>query len=114
MLFSDNAKKVELGLMDDFNKAFEKALDNHEKLSNAVIDALARAESLAHKLEAAGSGYATAEGLGKKALAAAKELGIDLDSATKNRIESASRGSKDVSKESQSVRAAIKKAYGAF
>ena len=85
-------QKVELALVDDFTKVFEKAVNGDSSIGNTLISALSKAEG---KYKAVISDYENAIKLGEKATESAKELGIDLPSTFKNKILSSKAGVKE-------------------
>ena len=99
--------KVELGLVEDFEKIFNQALDNEGAVTDALIDALGKAEN---KYKSVISDFERAVKVGEEAEASAKELGVDLPSVLQNKIESARRAVK----ESQGFIAKIKQMYSIF
>jgi hypothetical protein len=86
-------QKVELGLVDDFKKAFEKTLDADTKVSTNLIDDLRKAEVEYNKIE---ENYKKVVKLGGDLQASAKDLGIELPKEILNNIESAEAGTKEV------------------
>lgn len=99
--------KVELGLVEDFEKLFNQALDSEGAVTDALIDALGKAEN---KYKSVISDFERAVKVGEEAEASAKELGVDLPSVLQNKIESARR----MAKESQGFIAKIKQMYSIF
>ena len=99
--------KVELGLVEDFEKLFNQALDSEGAVTDALIDALGKAE---YKYKSVISDFERAVKVGEEAEASAKELGVDLPSVLQNKIESARR----MAKESQGFIAKIKQMYSIF
>tara|TARA_Y100000114_G_scaffold30118_1_gene25774 strand:- start:73 stop:444 length:372 start_codon:yes stop_codon:yes gene_type:complete len=86
-------QKVELGLVDDFEKAFEKTLDADTKVSTNLIDDLRKAEVEYNKIE---ENYKKVVKLGDDLQASAKDLGIELPKEILNKIQSAEVGTKEV------------------
>ncbi len=102
-----SAQKVELALVDDFTKVFEKAVNGDLSIGNTLISALSKAEG---KYKAVISDYENAIKLGEKATESAKELGIDLPSTFKNKILSSKAGVK----EARTLIGKINQLYSAF
>tara|TARA_R110000823_G_scaffold12603_1_gene42345 strand:- start:18 stop:509 length:492 start_codon:yes stop_codon:yes gene_type:complete len=86
-------EKVELALIDDFEKKFDTTLDRDLKTSTSLIDDLRKAEVAYNKIE---SDYLVSLKLGETLLADAKELGVDLPTKIKNKVESAKVTIKDI------------------
>jgi len=99
--------KVELGLVDDFEKKFKKAVDDDSAIGGKLIDDLRKAEV---KYSQISKDYQELIKQGEKLESSAKELGIDLPVTIKNKILS----SKDGVKESQKLNQAITKMYSIF
>ena len=102
-----SAQKVELALVDDFTKVFEKAVNEDSSIGNTLISALSKAEG---KYKSIISDYENAIKLGDKATESAKELGVDLPSAFKNKIASSKAGVK----EAKTLIGKINQLYSAF
>ena len=98
---------LELGLVEDFTKVFESAVNTDSSIGNSLIDALSRAEN---KYKSVINDYEKAVKIGDDALAAAKELGVDLPAIVKNKIESSKAGIK----EARGLISQINKLYSAF
>jgi len=98
---------VELGLVDDFDKAFDKI--NAEDLRSGItlINALRKAEVSFKNVERE---YTDVIKIGEKAKEGAKELGIDLPKAISNKMLSAKEGIK----ESRMIVGKIKQLYSSF
>ena len=62
-------QKIELGLVDDFTKAFEKAVNEDSNIGNSLISALSKSEG---KYKSVINEYEKALKLGDKAIASAK------------------------------------------
>ena len=86
-------EKVELAIIDDFEKKFDTTLDRDLKTSTSLIDDLRKAEVAYNKIE---SDYLVSLKLGETLLADAKELGVDLPTKIKNKVESAKVTIKDI------------------
>tara|TARA_R110001606_G_scaffold35428_1_gene103047 strand:+ start:102 stop:452 length:351 start_codon:yes stop_codon:yes gene_type:complete len=102
-----STQKVELGLVEDFTKVFESAVKADSSIGNSLINALSRAEN---KYKSVINDYEKAVKIGDDALAAAKDLGVDLPSIVKNKIESSKAGIK----EARGLISSINKLYSAF
>lgn len=100
-------EKLKLGIVDDFDKAFNSALDKDTKIGTSLIDDLRKAEVAYKKIE---DDYSKAIKLGDKAKAQAKDLGIDLPKTFINKIASAEAGIKEASK----IASKIKSMYNIF
>ena len=100
-------QKIELGLVDDFTKVFEKAVNGDSSIGNTLISALGKAES---KYKAVIDDYEKAVKLGDKASDSAKDLGVDLPSTFKNKIQSSKAGIK----EAKMIIGKINQMYSAF
>jgi hypothetical protein len=83
-------EKVELGAIDDFTKAFEKALN--EPAADKLITDLRKAEV---GFEKAIKLFMKAEDIGEDLKKAAKDLGVDLPKVVLNKIESSKAGVKE-------------------
>jgi hypothetical protein len=99
--------KVELGLVEDFEKLFNQALDSEGAVTDALIDALGKAEN---KYKSVISDFERAVKVGEEAEASAKELGVDLPSVFQNKVETARRSIK----EAQGMLSKISQMYSAF
>ena len=100
-------ERVELGLMDDFEKKFKKVVDDDAAIGGKLIDDLRKAEV---KYSQISKNYQELIKQGEKLESSAKELGIDLPVIIKNKILS----SKDGVKEAQKLNQSIKKFYSLF
>ena len=99
--------EIQLGLIDDFTKVFEKAIDNDASIGVTLINALSKAES---KYKSVINEYEKAIKLGDKAIESAKDLGVDLPNTFKNKILS----SKEGIKEARTLLSKINQLYSAF
>jgi DUF1680 family protein len=90
--------KVQLGIKDDFNAAYEAAVDKDYIAEGQVIDAIETAVAGIQNLEAAQISYIRANGIGKKVEAAAAELGVDMDAQFKNKLATTEFRLKDIEK----------------
>jgi acyl-[acyl carrier protein]--UDP-N-acetylglucosamine O-acyltransferase len=106
--------KVQLSLLSDFKAKYEKAVDESASVANLVIDALQRAEVAAAKLKEISKMYQDAYALGVKLQASAEELGVKLDAAQLNAIESSKRNIDGEAQTANKVIGYIKQAYQAF
>ncbi len=86
------SQKVELGIVDDFEKEFEKANKEDISIGNTLISALSKAES---KYKGQINQYEKAIKIGDKAIETAKDLGVDLPNTVKNKILSSKEGIKE-------------------
>ena len=77
------AEKIELGMVDDFEKQFKKAMN--DTTADKLITDLRKAEVGFEKVI---KEFDKATKLGIKLIKAAKELGIDLPKTVTNRIDS--------------------------
>ena len=100
-------ERVEFALVDDFEKKFNKTIDENVKIGKELIDDLRKAEV---KYSQISKDYQDSIKQGEKLESSAKELGIDLPVIIKNKILS----SKDGVKETQKLNQAIKKFYSLF
>ena len=81
-----SVQKVELGMIDDFDKLFEKSLDASIKIQSTFIDAVSKAQS---QLKSNSGIMEKALKIGDELKKAAKDLGIDLPKGVLNKIDSA-------------------------
>ena len=86
------SQKVELGIVDDFEKEFEKANKEDVSIGSTLISALSKAEN---KYKGQINQYEKAIKLGDKAIETAKDLGVDLPNTVKNKILSSKEGIKE-------------------
>jgi len=84
--------KVELGLVEDFEKIYKGVVDADYDASGIINDAFIKAEK---KYKDIISDFERAAKIGSEAEAAAKELGVDLPNAFQNKVETARRGAKE-------------------
>ena len=106
--------KIQLSLLSDFKDKYEKAVDESASVANVVIDALQRAEVAAAKLKDISKMYQDAYALGVKLQSSSEELGVKLDAAQLNAIESAKRNIDGEAQVANKVIGYIKQAYQAF
>tara|TARA_Y100001938_G_scaffold100026_1_gene136744 strand:- start:202 stop:549 length:348 start_codon:yes stop_codon:yes gene_type:complete len=98
-------ERVELGLIDDFEKQFEKALKDNT--AEKLIDNLRKAEVGFEKVI---KEFDKAKKLGINLIKSAKDLGIDLPKAVTNKIDS----SQTEISENQKYISKIKSMYNIF
>ena len=84
--------KVELGLVEDFEKIYKSVVDADADIADSIVDVLIKAEN---KYKTLISDFERAAKIGSDAEAAAKELGVDLPSAFQNKVEITRRGMKE-------------------
>jgi hypothetical protein len=101
------AKKIELGLVEDFEKLFNKSLDASVKIGTTFIDAVSKAQS---KYKSNISDMEKALKIGNEIKKSAKELGIDLPKAVMNKIDSAEANIK----EEKGIISKLQKLYNLF
>ena len=87
-----STEKVELGLVEDFEKIYKGVIDAEYDASGIINDAFIKAEK---KYKDIISDFERAAKIGSEAEAAAKELGVDLPNAFQNKVETARRGAKE-------------------
>ena len=87
-----SVEKVELGLVEDFEKIYKSVVDADADIADSIVDVLIKAEN---KYKTLISDFERAAKIGSDAEAAAKELGVDLPSAFQNKVEIARRGMKE-------------------
>lgn len=104
-LFS--SQKVELGAVQDFEKAFNKANDNWGEIGQDLIKALAKAEAEYKKNIAL---WKVAEDEGERIVKASKELGIDVPKDVKIMLSNVKPSIKEV----EGYLSSINKMYGMF
>jgi hypothetical protein len=100
-------QKIELALTDDFDKLFNKGNDDNETIGKSLIDNLSKAEaSYKQNIQILQNAKKISEDLISKA----KDLGIDLPTATLNRIKSVDL----LIKENQTYLSKISQMYSMF
>jgi len=104
-LFS--TEKVELGVIQDFKKSFDKANDGGLKIGETLIDALSKAEQ---KYKQNISDFEKALKIGEKLTSSYKELGVDVPKIVSNQILSC----KSEIKENQKLISSISGFYSKF
>jgi len=104
-LFSN--QKVELGVIQDFKKSFDKANDGGLKIGETLIDALSKAEQ---KYKQNISDFEKALKIGEKLTSSYKELGVDVPKIVSNQILSC----KSEIKENQKLISSISGFYSKF
>ena len=102
-----STQKVELGLVEDFEKIYQKAINEEESIAVGIIDALGKAEN---KYKSLINDFERAVKIGDNAEASAKELGVDLPNVFQNKVETARRSIK----EAQGMLSKISQMYSAF
>jgi len=75
--------KIELALADDFISIFTKANNEQAKISQALVDNLAKA---ANSYKGNIDDWSKAQVIGNQLIARSKEIGVDLPAALINRI----------------------------
>jgi hypothetical protein len=97
-----SSEKIELGVVQDFTKLFEKALDKSLKISLPLLDTLskARGEYIQNNND-----WERALKISEKLLSSYKDLGVDIPQIIKNKILSCKAGIK----ENQKIISATKK-----
>ena len=100
-LFSEDkveleSHKVELALVDDFNKEYEKALDDQAKAENAIIDYNDLAVKIIANLNAAGQAFLKANARFQDIENMAADLGIEVSPQLKNKKQTISVAIKEI------------------
>ena len=88
--------KVELALVDDFNKEYEKALDDQAKAENAIIDYNDLAVKIIANLNAAGQAFLKANARFQDIENMAADLGIEVSPQLKNKKQTISVAIKEI------------------
>ena len=102
-----STQRVDLGIVQDFEKVFEKANDSGLKVSKTLIDALSKAEQK-YKLNL--SEWDRAIKIGEKLEQSYKDLGIEVPAIIKNKMASC----KSEKREEQGFISAINSFYSKF
>jgi vacuolar-type H+-ATPase subunit I/STV1 len=102
-----SAEKVELALVDAFEKKFKSLIDDSTSIGSQLIDALSKAENKYKQVKSEASALVK---IGDDLEAKAKDLGIDLPNTVKNKFESV----KAEIKEADKLIAKISQLYSAF
>lgn len=102
-----STEKVELALVDDFEKKFSSLMDNSSMIGNQLIDALSKAESKYKGLKSDASNLAK---IGDDLEQKANDLGIDLPNTVLNKFQSV----KAEIKEADKLIAKISQLYSIF
>ena len=89
------SEKVELGIVQDFDKLFDSVNDKDTNIGLSLIKALSKAEADYKKIINEWSEVAKSGGKGE---VLAKELGVELPKTFKNKIDSAESSIKEVQK----------------
>jgi len=100
-------EKVELAVIQDFEKVFDKANDSGLKVGQTLIDAMSKAEQ---KYKQNLSEWDRAIKIGEKIEQSYKDLGIEVPTIIKNKIASC----KSEKKEEQGFISAINSFYSKF
>ena len=79
------AQKIELALVDDFEKKFKSLIDDSTSIGSQLIDALSKAEN---KYKVVKSDAMALVKVGQDLEQKAKDLGIDLPATVKNKFKS--------------------------
>ena len=88
--------KIELGLIDDFNKDYQKINDVFFKTETSVVDYNELANKIASDFNSAGQILLTANKKFEDVLKSAKDLGIELPAQIKNQGEVLKLYAKDI------------------
>ena len=102
-----SSEKVELALVDDFEKKFNSLIDDSTSIGSQLIDALSKAENKYKQVKSEASALVK---IGDDLEAKAKDLGIDLPNTVKNKFQSV----KAEIKEADKLIAKISQLYSAF
>jgi len=102
-----STQKVDLGVVQDFEKVFDKANDSGLKVGQTLIDAMSKAEQ---KYKQNLSEWDRAIKIGEKIEQSYKDLGIEVPTIIKNKIASC----KSEKKEEQVFISAINSFYSKF
>ena len=81
----EKVNKIELGLVDDFEKQYEAIIDRDIKVSNKLIDDLRKAEVATKEIK---NDYEKVLKVGNKIEESAKEIGVELPQTLLNKIRS--------------------------
>ena len=102
-----SSEKIELALVDDFEKKFDRLMDDSASIGGQLIDALSKAENKYKQVKSEASALVK---IGDDLEAKAKDLGIDLPNTVKNKFQSV----KAEIKEADKLIAKISQLYSAF
>lgn len=102
-----SSEKIELALVDDFEKKFNSLIDDSTSIGSQLIDALSKAENKYKQVKSEASALVK---IGDDLEAKAKDLGIDLPNTVKNKFQSV----KAEIKEADKLIAKISQLYSAF
>ena len=102
-----SSEKIELALVDDFEKKFERLMDDSASIGGQLIDALSKAENKYKQVKSEASALVK---IGDDLEAKAKDLGIDLPNTVKNKFQSV----KAEIKEADKLISKISQLYSAF
>jgi hypothetical protein len=102
-----SSEKIELALVDDFEKKFDRLMDDSASIGGQLIDALSKAEN---KYKVVKSDAMALAKVGQDLEQKAKDLGIDLPATVKNKFQSV----KAENKEADKLISIISQLYSAF
>ena len=102
-----SSEKIELALVDDFEKKFERLMDDSASIGGQLIDALSKAENKYKQVKSEASALVK---IGDDLETKAKDLGIDLPNTVKNKFQSV----KAEIKEADKLISKISQLYSAF
>jgi len=102
-----SSEKIELALVDDFEKKFDRLMDDSASIGGQLIDALSKAENKYKQVKSEASALVK---IGDDLEAKAKDLGIDLPNTVKNKFQSV----KAEIKEADKLISKISQLYSAF
>ena len=90
-----SSEKIELALVDDFEKKFNSLIDDSTSIGSQLIDALSKAENKYKQVKSEASALVK---IGDDLEAKAKDLGIDLPNTVKNKFQSVQAEIKEANK----------------
>jgi cysteinyl-tRNA synthetase len=102
-----SSEKIELALVDDFEKKFKSLMDDSVSIAGQLIDALSKAEN---KYKVVKSDAMALAKVGQDLEQKAKDLGIDLPTTVKNKFQSVEAEIKEANK----LISKISQLYSAF
>jgi hypothetical protein len=88
--------KVDLALIDDFQKEYENALNIQSKAELSIVDYNDLAAKIINSLNAAGQAYLKANAKYQDIENMAKELGVEISSVLKSKKETVSTSIKEI------------------
>jgi hypothetical protein len=106
--------KVELGIRQDFEQSYQYAIDKEYAVYNEVVDMLGKVESMLPKLNSATSEFEKAYKMGQEIISSAKELGVDIDASTINKIEISKRKNNEVQQKISKLKSLLSQSYQVF